>query len=125
QEPEQLWAFVSALDAAERLLLLAHCVALTVNAVQTRSVNPSAESLAEALGLDMTRYWQPTTGNYFSRVNKERILEAVREGVSEQAARDIAGLKKQPMAEAADRLLAGKGWLPHPLRRRAPSAGEG
>jgi ParB family transcriptional regulator, chromosome partitioning protein len=71
----------------------------------------------------MSLYWQPTASSYFSRVSKERILEAVREGVSEQAALEIASLKKQPMAEAAERLVAGKGWLPHPLRRRAP-AGE-
>jgi ParB family chromosome partitioning protein len=73
----------------------------------------------------MTRYWQLTAATYFSRVSKERILEAVREGVSEQAACEIASLKKQTMAEAAERLLAGKGWLPHPLRTCTPSAGEG
>jgi ParB family chromosome partitioning protein len=125
EEPEQLWSFVSGLNPAERLSLLAHCVALTVNAVQTAGIVPAADSLAEALDLDMTRYWQPTAASYFSRVSKERILEAVREGVSEQAAREIASLKKQPMAEAAERLLAGKGWLPALLRSRMASGGEG
>lgn len=51
-------------------------------------------------------------------------MKAVREGVSEQAAREIASLKKQPMAEAAERLLAGKGWLPPVLRSRTPAADE-
>jgi ParB family chromosome partitioning protein len=125
EDTTQLWAFVPGLDPAERLALLAHCVALTVNAVRTPNTTPAAEDLAEALALDMTRYWQPTAGSYFSRVSKERILEAVREGVSEQAAREIAGLKKQPMAEAAERLLAGKGWLPVLLRSRTASGGEG
>jgi ParB family transcriptional regulator, chromosome partitioning protein len=125
EEPGQLWSFVSGLDSAERLALLAHCTALTVNAVRTPNTTPAAEDLAEALALDMTRYWQPTAGSYFSRVSKERILEAVREGVFEHAASDIAGLKKQPMAEAAERLLAGKGWLPVLLRSRTASGGEG
>jgi ParB family transcriptional regulator, chromosome partitioning protein len=125
EEPGHLWAFVAGLDAAERLALLAHCAALTVNAVRTPSTKPAAEDLAEALALDMTRYWQPTASSYFSRVSKERILEAVREGVSEQAALEIASLKKQAMAEAAERLLSGKGWLPALLRRRTASGGEG
>jgi ParB family transcriptional regulator, chromosome partitioning protein len=124
-DPAQLWAFVAGLDAAERLALLAHCTALTVNAVRTPNTTPAADDLAEALALDMTRYWQPTASSYFSRISKERILEAVREGVSEQAAREIASLKKQPMAEAAERLLAGKGWLPALLRSRTASGREG
>jgi ParB family transcriptional regulator, chromosome partitioning protein len=125
EEPDRLWTFIAELDPAERLSLLAHCVALTVNAVRTPNAMPAAEDLAEALALDMTRYWQPTVANYFSRVSKERILEAVREGVSEQAALEIASFKKQPMAEAAERLLAGKGWLPALLRSRTASGGEG
>jgi ParB family chromosome partitioning protein len=38
----------------------------------------------------MTSYWQPTATGYFGRVSKERIVEAVREGVSGQAADNIA-----------------------------------
>jgi|HubBroStandDraft_6_1064221.scaffolds.fasta_scaffold97241_1 ParB family chromosome partitioning protein len=124
EEPEQLWSFLAGLDPAERLALLAHCASLTVNAVRAPGTTPEAETLAEALALDMTAYWQPSAAGYFSRVSKERILEAVREGVSEQAAREIASLKKQPMAEAAERLLAGKGWLPSVLRSHTPAAEE-
>jgi hypothetical protein len=50
------------------------------------------------------------------RVAKERIIEAVHEGVTEAAAKNIAAMKKQPMAETAAKLLAGKGWLPALLR---------
>jgi ParB family transcriptional regulator, chromosome partitioning protein len=121
EEPEQLWSFITELDPAERLSLLAHCAAVTVNAVRGPNETPAGEELAKALALDMTRYWQPTVAGYFSRVSKERILEAVREGVSEQAAREIAPLKKQEMAAAAERLLGGKGWLPSVLRTRTPS----
>ena len=38
------------------------------------------------------------------------------EGVSEEAARWIADMKKQDMAQAAEQLLAGTGWLPTVLR---------
>ncbi len=34
----------------------------------------------------MTGYWRPTVRSYLGRVTKARILEAVREGVGEEAA---------------------------------------
>jgi ParB family chromosome partitioning protein len=49
-------------------------------------------------------------------VPKAQIAEAVTEGVSAQAANNIAGLKKADMAERAEALLAGTGWLPALLR---------
>jgi ParB family chromosome partitioning protein len=100
--------------------LLAHCVSLTANAVQARGRQPEtlahAGVLAREIGLDMTAYWQPTAASYFGRVSKERIVHAVREAVSDQAAQNVARMKKQAMAEAAETALAGKGWLPALLR---------
>jgi ParB family transcriptional regulator, chromosome partitioning protein len=49
----------------------------------------------------MTVYWQPIAASYFERVSMERILQAVREGVSEQQAQNIARMKKPTMPEAA------------------------
>jgi ParB family transcriptional regulator, chromosome partitioning protein len=125
EQAEGLWAFVHSLSASERLELLAHCVSLSVNAVHTRGSGVESEApaavLASELALDMTSYWQPTAAGYFGRVSKERIVQAVREGVSDQAAQKIAGLKKQAMAAAAETALAGKGWLPLTLRQRQPS----
>ena len=60
--------------------------------------------------------WRPTFGNYLNRVTKPRILQAVREGIGEQAAQLIDHLKKGDMAKEAERLLAETGWLPEPLR---------
>jgi ParB family transcriptional regulator, chromosome partitioning protein len=123
EEAEGLWAFIHGLSEAERLALLAHCVSLTVNAVYTRGSCAESEAhaavLANEVVLDLTSYWQPTASSYFGRVSKERIVQAVRDGVSDQAAQKIAGLKKQAMAEAAEAALAGKGWLPVLLRREA------
>jgi len=122
QEPERLWDFVTGLADAERLELLAHCAALSVNAVRAPhgqagdEVTSHADALAQALKLDMSKYWSATAGSCFGRVSKERIIEAVREGASEDAARRIAGLKKQEMAAAAEQALAGRGWLPPSLR---------
>ena len=60
--------------------------------------------------------WTPTVETFLGRVTKARIVEAVREGRGEQAATSIAGLRKGAMAEEAEALLAGTGWLPEPLR---------
>jgi ParB family transcriptional regulator, chromosome partitioning protein len=126
-DSEGLWDFIHGLSDAERLDLLAHCVSLTVNAIRApRQRNGESEAhtaiLAREVGLDMTAYWQPTAASYFGRVSKERIVQAVREAVSEQAAQNIASMKKLAMAEAAEAALAGKGWLPALLRQSPDKA---
>ena len=75
-----------------------------------------AETLATAVGLDMTGTWSATAASYFSRVPKARVLEAVTEAVGAGEAGRIAGFKKGDMADAAERLLEGRGWLPPVLR---------
>jgi ParB family chromosome partitioning protein len=116
-----LWTFVVELDQDSRMALLAHCVALTVNAVKLpwdrkpRAL-ATADRLAEAVSLDMTGYWRPTARSYFGWITKARILEAVREGVSVEAADRVADMKKPDMAEAAEQLLAVTDWLSAPMR---------
>lgn len=121
RDPADLWGFIAGLDQASVLALFAHCAALTVNAVllpwdRKPRVHETADRLASALALDMTAHWAPTERTYLGRVTKAYILAAVREAVSDEAAARIAGMKKQPMAEAAEQLLAGTGWLPVLLR---------
>jgi Predicted transcriptional regulators len=116
-----LRTFVAALSRDDAMALLAHCVSLTVNAVETTDRGSweggrPGDALAEALSLDMTAYWTPTAETYFGRVSKGRIVEAVAEAVSEDAARRLGSAKKADMAEAAEQLVAGTGWLPEPLR---------
>jgi ParB family chromosome partitioning protein len=64
----------------------------------------------------MTGYWRPTVRTYLGRITKARILEAVREGVSDEAADQMANMKKQGMPEAAEQLLAATSWLPALMR---------
>lgn len=116
-----LWAFVAGLSQDEQLLLLAHCAALSIHAVkQPNDRRPQAfavsDALASAVSLDMAQHWSPTVASYLGRVSKPQIIEAVREGVSAEAARKLDGLKKNAMADAAEKALAGRGWLPASLR---------
>jgi ParB family chromosome partitioning protein len=122
REPADLWDALLALDADRRHALFAHCVALSINAVHESWNRHSralaqADRIAEAVGLDIAATgWSPTADNYLGRVTKARILHAVREAKGEQAAQLIDHLKKGEMAERAQELLAGSGWLPEPLR---------
>ncbi len=63
----------------------------------------------------------PTVSAYLGRVTKAHILDAMREAVGDEAADRLAGLKKQAMAESAEQLLAGTGWLPPLLRTERPA----
>lgn len=77
----------------------------------------AADALAAVVGLDMAEAgWTPTVDNYFGRVTKPRIIEAVREAQGDATAILIEHLKKGDMAREAERLLSGTGWLPEPLR---------
>ncbi|WP_041345169.1 ParB/RepB/Spo0J family partition protein [Nitrobacter winogradskyi] len=121
-----LWGFIAGLDHASVMALFAHCASQTINAVKLPwerkpRAHATADKLATALALDMTANWTPTVRTYLGRVTKALILDAVREAVSDEAADRLASVKKQPMAEAAEQLLAGTGWLP-PLMRTTPVA---
>jgi ParB family transcriptional regulator, chromosome partitioning protein len=126
EDAKGLWTFIHGLSDGERSDLLAHCVSLTANALHVRGSRAECEAdaavLAREVGLDIAAYWQPTAASYFGRVSKERILQAVREADSNEAAQKIATMKKQAMAEAAVTALAGKSWLPSVLRQAPDEA---
>jgi ParB family transcriptional regulator, chromosome partitioning protein len=122
KEPAELWDALAAFDTDSRDALFAHCVSLLVNAVfEPYNRRPRAlahaDRLAQALDLDVVATgWTPSVDNYPGRVTKARIVGAVREAKGERAATAIQHLKKVDMAEKAQALLAGSGWLPEPLR---------
>jgi ParB family chromosome partitioning protein len=128
QDEDKLWEALTAFDRDSHAALFAHCASLSVNAVhEPWNRNPRrfahADTLARAINLDMVAAgWSPTVDNYFGRVPKVRILEAVREAKGEPSAQLIDHLKKPDMAKEAERLLAGTGWLPEPLRTPDESA---
>jgi ParB family transcriptional regulator, chromosome partitioning protein len=122
QDDGDLWKTLVAFDRDSQAALFAHCASLTVNAVhEPWNRNPRrlahADVLTRAVNLDMAAAgWSATVDNYLGRVPKARILEAVREAKGEASAQLIDHLKKPDMAKEAERLLAGTGWLPEPLR---------
>jgi ParB family chromosome partitioning protein len=118
-----LWAFIVGLDGRSGL----RCWRIARPAPSTRcvAVGPQAPVAAnggqagDALALDVAKDWTPTVDSYLGRVTKAHIVDAVTEGVSEDAACRIADMKKPDMAQAAEQLLAGTGWLPASADPRA------
>ncbi len=122
KEPTDLWDALAAFDEDSRSMLFAHCVAASVNATfdaynrRPRALD-HADRVAQAVDLDMVQAgWVPTVDNFLGRVTKARIVAAVREAKGARAGDRIEHLKKGEMAERAQELLAGSGWLPEPLR---------
>lgn len=119
-EQSGLMAWVLGRDEVDVLELIAFCTAATINMVRSReAAQPVADQIAQALQLDMADWWTPTPASYLSAVPKAKVLEAVTEAVSAEAAATLAGMKKDALVGAAEQKLAGTRWLPKPLRQAA------
>ncbi|RKL21531.1 hypothetical protein BFJ72_g14842 [Fusarium proliferatum] len=112
QDSAELFAALLAKPQDELVRLLAVCVASTVDVVTPRAMlRQPGEELAQAVGLDMAAWWQPSAEGYFQHVPKAAILQAVGEYAPEQVSR-LAKLKKADIASEAERLANGTGWMP-------------
>jgi ParB family transcriptional regulator, chromosome partitioning protein len=121
--PKDIWGWCLEQDQAVLLDLLTFCAACTLNAVQMKTDRPDAPRLVHAarlattLHLDMTAWFMPTAENYFNRVSKVQILEALQEARQQPPAPAWGNLKKAELAALAARETAGTRWLPLPLRQ--------
>jgi ParB family chromosome partitioning protein len=119
-EPSSAWlGWLIELPQSELLEILALCAALTVNALPNSGAAADANALAQAVGLDMADWWEPTAQGYLSHVSKAQIIEALSGAGSGPAEPGLAALKKDALVATAATRLAGKRWLPVPLRRVA------
>jgi len=122
--PDGLWTWCLEQDQQVLLDLLAFCLARSVNAVRTKRDSADdhrfahADRLAATLKLDMTAWFTPTAENYFGKVSKTGILEALTEAKGATAPAWNKA-KKGELAVIAERQLAETGWLPALLRKAA------
>jgi ParB family chromosome partitioning protein len=118
--PETLFSWCLTQPQEKLLELLAYCVSRTVHGVQTNTDNDPArlqhtDELARALGCDMTKWFTPTAENFFLRVSKSKIADAMAEAGTPVTA-DGMKVKKAELAALAENKVAGTGWLPEPVR---------
>jgi ParB family chromosome partitioning protein len=122
RDPADLWQWCFDQDRDRLLGVLAYIVALTVDAVRHKDVpSPSpddshANALAKSLKLDMSAWYTPGSKNFFSRVSRKAIMTALEEAKGAPQGPALDKMKKPELAERAERVIAGTGWLPALLR---------
>jgi ParB family chromosome partitioning protein len=116
-----LWRWCLEQDQEALLQLLAFCTARSLNGVQAKADVDGcgrlqhANALALALDLDMTKWFTPTAENFFSKVSKARIAEALTEA-GKPPTGETAKLKKAELAAFAEKEIQNTGWLPEAVR---------
>jgi ParB family chromosome partitioning protein len=77
------------------------------------------DHLGSLIGIDTAQWWRPTAANYFDRVSKQVILDALADvGGTELSAR-FASVKKADLAASAERVFAGTYITEADVRERA------
>jgi ParB family transcriptional regulator, chromosome partitioning protein len=117
EQPSTWFAWLTELPQAELLNLLALCAALSLNALPGNGAASDANTLAAAVGLDMADWWEPTVQGYLNHVPKAQIVRALNEAGSDLVDDGVGAMKKDVLVVKAASRLAGKRWLPAPLRR--------
>lgn len=98
--------------------LLAFCTGTLLDGIAGEEKPLAINALADALNLDITKYWKATRATYFDHVSKARIAEVVSAAVSPKVAADLAKMKKADAAAAAELRLAKIAWVPEILTDR-------
>jgi ParB family transcriptional regulator, chromosome partitioning protein len=87
--PPAIWAWCLEQPVDTLLSLLTFCAALSVNCIQTKADSGKgrlhhANALATALHMDMRNWFTPNADNFFNKVSKSQILEAMTEAAKHQ-----------------------------------------
>ena len=111
-----------ALSDEARAAWLGHVVGRTLEA----SLNMAGERridfhdhLATLIGIDMAAWWRPTAANYFDRVSKAVILDALAAVGGPDLSSRFASVKKGDLAMSAERVFGGTYITEVEVRERA------
>jgi ParB family chromosome partitioning protein len=77
------------------------------------------DHLGSLIGIDMATWWRPTAANYFDRVSKTVILDALSAVGGPDLASRFASVKKGDLAMSAERVFAGTYITEVEVRERA------
>jgi ParB family chromosome partitioning protein len=107
------------LPQGDLLDLLGLCAALTVNALPSVNAAHDSAAIAQAVGLDMADWWEPTADGFLNHVSKAQIVQALKEAGADLARDGVESMKKDVLVNTAAGRLRGTRWLPALLRRPA------
>ena len=75
--------------------------------------------LGRSLGIDVAAWWRPTAANFFTRVKKDIVLDALRVIGGDELRGRYANTKKGDLAAAAEKLCAGNAIVEAEVRAKA------
>jgi ParB family chromosome partitioning protein len=110
------FAWLVGLPQGELLELLGLCAALTVNALPSVNAAHDSAAAAQAVGLDMADWWEPTAEGFLNHVSKAQIVQALKESRPDLARDGVESMKKDVLVNTAAGRLRGMRWLPALLR---------
>jgi ParB family transcriptional regulator, chromosome partitioning protein len=116
---DEWFGWLAGLPQGELLELLGLCAALTVNALPSHGAASDANAIAQAVGLDMADWWEPTAAGFLNHVSKAQIVQALKEAGPGLTRDGVEGLKKEALVGSAAGRLRGTRWLPTVLRLAA------
>lgn len=104
--------------------LLGFCIATGISGQQGREMGytraSKLDNLEAAMGFDLRDWWQPGAENYFGRISKDQIGDALAEAGCEDRAREALKLKKTEAALLAEKTIAETRWIPGWMKRPEP-----
>jgi ParB family transcriptional regulator, chromosome partitioning protein len=106
---------IAAWPQDEVLQLLCFCAASSA-IVRVDEPTATPPPLHHLVKLNMADWWQPTAAGFLSHITKAQIVVALTQCDPGFDVRTVASLSKDALVAKAETLLAGKGWLPAPLR---------
>ena len=77
------------------------------------------DHLGRLMGIDMAQWWRPTAANYFDRVSKQVILDALTDVGGPELSSRFASVKKAELATSAERVFSGAYITEVEIRERA------
>ncbi|MGT3165320.1 hypothetical protein [Yersinia enterocolitica] len=64
------------------------------------------------IGFNLRDWWQPTKANFFGRITKDQITDALIEAECTSVAQDAAKMKKGDVAALAEDVVGPTRWVP-------------
>lgn len=116
------------------LALLAYCVSHGLDGrecqLHDNRVGTKLARVEKALNFQIGDWWKPTSANYFSRIAKDQIVDALNRAGRAGNACDAESMKRKEAAEFAEAVLKETHWLPvcmspaEPLQTELESTGD-
>jgi ParB family chromosome partitioning protein len=118
ENPADLLGWLGQQSVPEIVDILCFCTATSLNAiVGNEAASRPLAHVENAIGLDVSDWWQATRETFLDQVPKAIAVAAMQEaGASDAALKAVGAAKKAEAAELAECELRDSGWLPAPLR---------